>query len=62
MNIKTQIALTALTTMAGHALADNAALVNKVVRVQVSGVGAVGPISGKLTRLDGCLYVNFDKD
>jgi hypothetical protein len=60
MNIKTLIALTALTTMIGQTLADNAALVKKVVRVQVSGISA-SPISGKLTNLDGCLYVTFDK-
>jgi polyisoprenoid-binding protein YceI len=61
MSIKTLMALTALATMASHALADNAALVNKAVRVQVSGVGGGGQISGKLTNLDGCLYVNFNK-
>ena len=60
MNINTGLVLAALTAMTSQALADNAKLVNKAVRVQVSGI-ASGQINGKLTRLDGCLYVNFDK-
>jgi hypothetical protein len=46
---------------AGGALAaDNAALVNKAVRVNVSGITA-GTVPGKLISLDGCLYVQFDQ-
>jgi hypothetical protein len=53
------IALSSL-TLAGTALAaDNAALVNKPVRVQVSGVA--GALSGKLIAVEGCLYVQFDQ-
>jgi hypothetical protein len=40
--------------------ADNAALVNKPVRVQVSGV-AGGALPGKLIAVEGCLYVQFDQ-
>ena len=40
--------------------ADNAALVNKPVRVQVSGV-TDGTLSGKLIAIEGCLYVQFDQ-
>jgi hypothetical protein len=40
--------------------ADNAAPVNKPVRVQVSGV-AGGALSGKLIAVEGCLYVQFDQ-
>jgi hypothetical protein len=54
------IALSSL-TLAGTALAaDNAALVNKPVWVQVSGV-AGGALSGKLIAVEGCLYVQFDQ-
>jgi hypothetical protein len=54
------IAMPAL-ILAGSALAaDNAALVNKPVRVQVSGVAA-GALSGKLINVEGCLYVRFDQ-
>jgi hypothetical protein len=46
---------------AGNALAaDNAGLVNKPVRVQVSGV-AGGALPGKLINVEGCLYVQFDQ-
>jgi hypothetical protein len=54
------IAASAL-TFAGAALAaDNGALVNKPVRVQVSGV-AGGVLPGKLIAVEGCLYVQFDQ-
>ena len=42
------------------AAADNAALVNKPVRVQVSGL-TDAPVSGKLIAVEGCLYVQFDQ-
>ena len=46
---------------AGVALAaDNAAVVNKPVRVQASGV-AGGALPGKLISVEGCLYVQFDQ-
>jgi hypothetical protein len=54
------IAMLAL-MFAGSALAaDNATLVNKPVRVQVSGI-TDGAVSGKLIALEGCLYVQFDQ-
>jgi hypothetical protein len=40
--------------------ADNAALVNKPVRVQVGGLTA-GAVPGKLIAVEGCLYVQFDQ-
>ena len=40
--------------------ADNAALVDKPVRVQVSGVAGGAP-PGKLISIEGCLYVQFDQ-
>jgi hypothetical protein len=40
--------------------ADNASLVNKPVRVNVSGVTG-GTVPGKLISLEGCLYVQFDQ-
>ena len=53
--------LPAFVMMIGGALAaDNAALVNKAVRVNVSGITA-GAVPGKLISLDGCLYVQFDQ-
>ncbi len=46
---------------AGAALAaDNTALVNKPVRVQVSGVAGAA-LPGKLIAVEGCLYVQFDE-
>jgi hypothetical protein len=46
---------------AGNAVAaDNAGLVNKPVRVQVSGI-TDGAVSGKLIAVEGCLYVQFDQ-
>jgi hypothetical protein len=59
MSFKTVIAVTAL-TMTNLAMADNTALVTKAVRVQVPAA-ASGEITGKLTLLDGCLYVKFDR-
>ena len=44
----------------GAVAADNAALVNKAVRVNVTGITA-GTVPGKLISLDGCLYVQFDQ-
>jgi hypothetical protein len=40
--------------------ADNVALVNRPVRVQVSGV-IDGTVSGKLIAVEGCLHVQFDQ-
>lgn len=40
--------------------ADNAALVNKPVRVQVTGITG-GALPGKLIAVEGCLYVQFDQ-
>ena len=55
------IAASALVLICGHAIAaDNAGLVNKPVRVQVSGV-TDGTVPGKLIAVDGCLYVQFDQ-
>jgi len=45
---------------AGALAADNAALVNRAVRVQVTGVTA-GAVPGKLIAIEGCLYVQFDQ-
>ncbi len=47
-------------TIGGAVAADNAALVNKAVRVNVSGITA-GTVPGKLISQDGCLYVQFDQ-
>ena len=40
--------------------ADNAALVNRTVRIEVPGVTG-GVIGGKLIGIEGCLYVQFDQ-
>ncbi len=59
LRTKVLIAISALT--AGAVLAaDNTTLVNKLVRVQVSGV-AGGALPGKLIAVEGCLYVQFDQ-
>lgn len=50
----------ALLALAGPALADNAAWVNKAVRVQFGGPQNAA-VTGKVTRLDRCLYVRFDE-
>jgi hypothetical protein len=47
-------------TFGSAVAADNAALVNKVVRANVSGITA-GTVSGKLISQDSCLYVQFDQ-
>lgn len=47
-------------TIGGAVAADNAALVNKAVRVNVSGITA-GTVPGKLIAVEGCLYVQFDQ-
>ena len=48
-------------TGAGLALAaDNASVVNKPVRVQVTGV-TNGAVPGRLITVEGCLYVQFDE-
>jgi hypothetical protein len=62
MKLKTAVLIAVpFLLLAGSALtADNAALVNKPVRVQVSGV-AGGALSGKLIAVEGCLYVRFDQ-
>ena len=44
----------------GALAADNAASVNKPVRVQVTGITA-GAVPGKLIAVEGCLYVRFDQ-
>jgi hypothetical protein len=49
-----------LMMIGGAVAADNAALVNKPVRVNVTGITA-GAVTGKLISLDGCLYVQFDQ-
>lgn len=54
------IAILALMLGANAVAADNAALTNKPVRVQVSGV-TDGAVSGKLIAVEGCLYVQFDQ-
>ena len=54
------IALSGLVVAGAALAADNAALVNKPVRVQVSGV-AGGALPGKLIAVEGCLYVQFDQ-
>ena len=51
---------TFLMIVGGAVAADNAALVNKAVRVNVSGITA-GQVTGKLISQDGCLYVQFDQ-
>jgi hypothetical protein len=62
MTLRTQLLIAIAGLMfAGNALAaDNAALVNKPVRVQVSGA-AGGAVPGKLIAVEGCLYVQFDQ-
>ena len=45
---------------AGALAANNAALVNKAVRVQVAGITG-GAVPGKLIAIEGCLYVQFDQ-
>jgi hypothetical protein len=56
-----KVLVLAFPMMIGGAIAaDNAALVNKTVRVNVTGVTA-GAVPGKLISLDGCLYVQFDQ-
>ena len=40
--------------------ADNRAVVNKPVRVQVAGI-TNGAVPGKLITVEGCLYVQFDQ-
>ena len=45
---------------AGAFAADNAALVNRPVRVQVTGITG-GAVLGKLIAIEGCLYVQFDQ-
>lgn len=60
MSIKQNLLFSALVLLSAPALSGNADLVRKVVRVQVSE-GAGGLVSGKLTRFDGCLYVQLDK-
>ena len=53
--------VTAIVLAFGSAIAaDNASLVNKPVRVNVSGITA-GTVPGKLISQDGCLYVQFDQ-
>lgn len=53
--------LPAFVMMIGGAVAaDNAALVDRAVRVNVSGITA-GTVPGKLISQDGCLYVRFDQ-
>jgi hypothetical protein len=54
------IVVPALILAAGAIAADNTALVNKPVRVQVSGV-TDGAVLGKLIAIEGCLYVQFDQ-
>ena len=45
----------------GNALAaDNSALVNRPIRVQVDGL-TTAPVAGKLVAVEGCLYVQFDQ-
>ena len=62
MKVKIKLlCLASVLLTAGNALAaDNAALVNKPVRIQVFGV-AGGTLSGKLINIEGCLYVQFDQ-
>jgi hypothetical protein len=58
--IQLLIAISALMFVGNALAADNAALVNKPVRVQVSGIGG-GTLPGKLIAVEGCLYVQFDQ-
>lgn len=61
MSFRRNALIVMLVLFAGSALAaDNAGLVNKPVRVQVSGV-TEGAVSGKLIAVEGCLYVQFDR-
>ena len=61
MRLRIQLIAIAALMFAGNGwAADNAALVNKPVRVQVSGV-AGGALPGKLIAVEGCLYVQFDQ-
>ena len=45
---------------AGALAADNAALVNRPVRVHVAGITG-GAVPGRLIAIEGCLYVQFDQ-
>lgn len=54
------VAIPAMMFTGNAVAADNAALANKPVRVQVTGVTA-GAVPGELISLDGCLYVQFDR-
>jgi hypothetical protein len=54
------IAVPALILAGAVLAADNAALVNKPVRVQVTGITG-GAVPGKLISIEGCLYVQFDQ-
>jgi hypothetical protein len=61
MTIRTHFVVLSAVVSAGSALAaDNAAFVNKAVRVLVTGITG-GTVPGKLISLDGCLYVQFDQ-
>jgi len=61
MSFRRNALIVMLVLFAGSALAaDNAGLVNKPVRVQVSGI-TDGAVSGKLIVVEGCLYVRFDQ-
>jgi len=57
---KVPVAISALMVGGAALAADNAAIVNKPVRVQASGV-AGGTLPGKLIAVEGCLYVQFDQ-
>jgi hypothetical protein len=54
------VAAVLVSICAGALAADNAALVNKAVRVQVAGITG-GAVPGKLIAIEGCLYVQFDQ-
>ena len=60
--LRTEVLISMMVLAAGGTAlaADNAALVNRPVRVQVSGV-AGGTLPGKLIAVEGCLYVQFDQ-
>jgi hypothetical protein len=62
MTLRTKLptALAVLMVTVPTLAADNAALVNKPVRVQVGGLTA-GAVPGKLIAVEGCLYVQFDQ-
>lgn len=61
MKLGIAVVVAALTfLLPGNVLAaDNSALLNKPVRVEVPGVG--GPLLGRLIAVEGCLYVQFDQ-